>query len=526
MPTTPPAEGLSSPSDDAPLLSLTRVSVTLSGRPALRDLTFSLRQGQSWAVTGGNGAGKTTFLRLARGDIPPDRDGIGRRVYAMAGRRQDSALGFRQHIGAVFPELQKWAVRNGPAVPALSFVLAGFDDALFLQGPPDPVRTQKARGAMNRLGAGHLAGVALAALSQGQMRLVLMARALAPDPLFLVLDEIHDGLDHAARVLVDAALSTLAASGRPMLAAAHHADDIPSAATHLLVLEDGRATHAGPLEQAGGHWPRPARTGALRDGTDVTAARHAPAGPTAPDMPPADPNSSTPDAPLCRIEQADVYIDRKKILTDINLTIRPGDRLAVTGPNGSGKSTLLELVMGLRRPALGGRIERPGLDPSGSGDIREIRRSVGYVSAALMADYGFDLPGEELVLSGFAASVGLYHAPSDAEIATARRWMDVMGVADLAPRRLSTLSTGQTARLFLARAMAPSPRLLLLDEPFSGLDATSLALSRQALSALPRRSLAVVMVTHRQKELPPEFDRRIVMRRGRIVAGEWNATPP
>ena len=221
--------------------------------------------------------------------------------------------------------------------------------------------------------------------------------------------------------------------------------------------------------------------------------------------------------PLVVMENASVFLDRQEILRSVNLTLSPGGHLAVVGANGSGKSTLLKLMAGEHHPALGGRVSRPGLAaPEGLTDLRDIRRRIGLASFELEADYDKEISALEVVLSGAQASIGLFVEPSDRELRSARRWMAFFGVAPLAERQLGTLSAGQTRRLFLARAMAAEPRLLLLDEPFAGLDAASRRAAMEAVSAAARSGVTVACAVHRPEDVIPEIRAVARIQDGRV----------
>jgi molybdate transport system ATP-binding protein len=221
--------------------------------------------------------------------------------------------------------------------------------------------------------------------------------------------------------------------------------------------------------------------------------------------------------PLVVINNASVFLDRREILCRVNLTVAPGGHLAVLGANGSGKSTLLGLMAGQHHPALGGQVLRPGLTaPEGLTDLRDIRRRIGQVSFELEAEYDKEITVLEVVLSGSQASIGLYAAPTDKDVAAARRWLAFFGLADLTGRRLGALSAGQTRRLFLARAMAAGPRLLLLDEPFSGLDAASRRAAMEAVSAAARSGVTVVCAVHHPEDIIPEIKALARIENGRI----------
>ncbi len=118
-------ESIISPHMTPPLISLQNVSVTLDGRKALTDVTWELPASAACAVLGENGAGKTTFLRLARGDVWPDQDGRGVRRYHFQGLTRTSPIGFRERFGLVGPELQDNLIRLKPGIDGLTLVLTG-----------------------------------------------------------------------------------------------------------------------------------------------------------------------------------------------------------------------------------------------------------------------------------------------------------------------------------------------------------------------------------------------------------------
>jgi molybdate transport system ATP-binding protein len=190
----------------------------------------------------------------------------------------------------------------------------------------------------------------------------------------------------------------------------------------------------------------------------------------------------------------------------------------VVGPNGAGKSTFLRLLAGEEQPARG-TIDRLDLGPRAA--AFDLRGRVGLVSPELQARHRFDATGEEVVLSGFAGTIGLADAPTPSQRARAAALLERLGIAALAQRHLLSLSYGELRKLLLARALAPAPDVLLLDEPLAGLDAASRAWSLQVLDEARAAGAALVTVTHHEDEIPRAVRRIGFLERGAIV--RWSS---
>ena len=201
---------------------------------------------------------------------------------------------------------------------------------------------------------------------------------------------------------------------------------------------------------------------------------------------------------------------RLRVLHDVDLAVRGGEAVAVAGPNGAGKTTLLRVLAGLARPERGEiRIEGRPLRR----DVPEVRRAIGLVSHhSLLYD---DLTLTENLT--FAARLyGMPH-PSKA----ARAALEAAGLggrADESPRRLSR---GLAQRAAIARALLHRPRLLLLDEPFTALDALAAERLREELRARLREGLGLVIVTHHLGEVWDVASRIAV-----LVGGRWACDEP
>jgi heme ABC exporter ATP-binding subunit CcmA len=202
---------------------------------------------------------------------------------------------------------------------------------------------------------------------------------------------------------------------------------------------------------------------------------------------------------------------RLRVLRDVDLTLAAGDLLAVAGPNGAGKSTLLRVVAGLSRPSAG-EVRIEGRRLAGN---PEARRTIGLLShQSLLYD---DLTLAE----NLAFAARLYGLPRPAE--AARAALAAAGLGDRADHQPRRLSRGLLQRAAIARALLHGPRVLLLDEPFTALDAAAAQQLRATLAERRNEGLGVLVVTHHLGEVWDVATRVAVMVDGRWAAEEARA---
>ncbi len=225
-------------------------------------------------------------------------------------------------------------------------------------------------------------------------------------------------------------------------------------------------------------------------------------------------------APLARLVGVGVRRGGARLLDRIDLEVAPGHHLAVLGPNGSGKTTLLRILATELYPT-SGEVEVLGTR-FGRGDLRPLRRRIGFVSLALDRLVDARLPALPLVA---AARLGAtWPSPrildDPAMVAAATTALAQVGAAHLAERRVDTLSQGERQRVRIARALSIDPDLLLLDEPFAGLDLGGRESLLADLDGLLHREggPTLVLVTHHLEELPVGMSHAALLRAGGLVA--------
>jgi tungstate transport system ATP-binding protein len=214
-------------------------------------------------------------------------------------------------------------------------------------------------------------------------------------------------------------------------------------------------------------------------------------------------------APLLAMKGVAVVIGDRELLSIPEFAVDRGEIVGVLGPNGAGKSTLLRLAALLQRPDRG-RVAIDGIDASVQA-VPRLRRRVGMVFQSPLL---FDVS----VLDNAASGLRFHGVSRREAVVRAREWLERFGVADLARRGARGLSGGEAQRVCLARAFAPAPELLCLDEPFAALDApTRSDLIPELIRHLRATGTSALIVTHEPREIGPWVDRLAVLMAGQLI---------
>lgn len=230
--------------------------------------------------------------------------------------------------------------------------------------------------------------------------------------------------------------------------------------------------------------------------------------------------------PLLELVNATVIKGDTRALDSVSLTIDEGVHTAILGPNGAGKTTLLNLLTFEDRPldAIG---SLPSVRVLGRDvwHVAEWRRQIGIVSGGLHGRFvaghsGGPIRAEDAVVSGFFGTQGmlLYVGVTGAMRRAAREAMERVGIEHLADATLDEMSTGEARRVLIARALVQRPRVLVLDEPTTGLDVVARHRFLETVRSVAGDGTTIVLITHHVEELIPEIAQVVLLDRGRVVA--------
>jgi molybdate transport system ATP-binding protein len=476
-----------------PLIEFDNVDVCLDGQPVLSDVSWRLLKAEHWAVFGGNGAGKTTLLKLIRGEIAP-RPRKGCRIYRL-GVPQRTAVGIKEQMPLVSPEAQDRYLQLEWKRRADEVIFSGFGGADYLHSRPTKQQREMAAQLSEQFGVAHLWHRNVQELSTGELRRVLIARALVRRPPVLLLDEACDGLDGPTRRLLLDALNCVARSGTQIIYTTHRTEEFIPALTHALVLENGRIAWKGDVGHLRGNAGRRKRVNQSLRTSAATKFGGAKS--------------------LIRIAGANVFLERRLVLREVVWELQPGENWAILGANGSGKTTFLKLVCGDLHPACGGLVKR--FEFTSRHTLWDIRKRIGFVSPALQANYRQQLNGAEVVASGFFSSIGLMRRVTRKQQRRIDALVEEFDAKRLAATSVLRMSYGEFRKMLLLRALVHNPAVVACDEPFDGLDCEAKGTFCAALDRVASNGTRLITVTHHINELPRSTTHALVLEKGRIV---------
>lgn len=213
-----------------------------------------------------------------------------------------------------------------------------------------------------------------------------------------------------------------------------------------------------------------------------------------------------------RVEQLRVSYRHVDALTDVSFATSCGACVALIGPNGAGKSTLLKAIAGLL-PVSGGSILWRGTQ------VAKWSREIAYLPQRENVDWQFPITVRGVVRMGRIPQTGWWRPFSKADESAIERAIEIMELTDLADRQISELSGGQQQRVFLARALAQEAHVLLLDEPFTGLDRNSKSSLAATLRRLTEEGRLVIASHHDMESVRDLYDEVLLLRRRSIAFG-------
>ena len=472
-----------------PFLHVARASLRGADGLVFRDTEWRWAEGQQWALIGPNGSGKSLLARALAGGVPVVRGELRYGFEPPPGRAVEDTVALvsfeQQHDLALdgIPA-SRWFSLEHADVPSVTDFLSRERveriNPFQVDGPP--VRSpatfaRDRRHVLNLLGIEDLAERDLLALSSGERRKVLIARALLERPKLLILDDPFAGLDAASRRHFRHVIDRLIRDERiHVLLIAMRPEELPRGITHVLEVRGCRVVAQGP-----------------RTAFRLTSASRSAAWPSHAAI-------VKPGKECIRLDQVTVRYGRREILRDVSWTVREGERWAILGPNGSGKTTLLSLVTGDNPQAYANDVRLFGRQRGDGESVWDLRRRIGVVSPDIHLSCDTELTCRDIACADDdpEGAKGLRERRR-----AAGRWLARLGLKAHALKSFGSLSPGRQRMVLLARALARQPALLVLDEPCQGLDERQRRAFVLAVERVMRRTnITILYVTHHLDEIP------------------------
>ena len=467
------------------VIRLTNATLRIRDRLFLPDTTWQIDRGQHWAVLGPNGAGKTTLVNALTGEVPVVRGAI-----SFSQKLKFGYVSFEDDQRLIAREERRDVSREFSG--NLYDVTTVFEFLLESGASPGRSAIDVERVAA-RLQIEHLLERDIRVVSTGEMRKVQIAGVLINSPDILILDEPFDGLDRSSRNNLAPIIDDLMDETRTVILVTHRQREILSHISHVMAVRDGKVLFQGRREEV----LTPSKLETLYPPVQTTSFF----------LPAANNFVQKFDATraevLVSMDDVTVKYENTIILDGLNWTMKSGENWVILGPNGCGKTTLLNLVTGDNPQAYANKIYLFGKRRGSGESIWDIKSRTGIVSSEFHIRYRKPITAFEVVLSGFFDSVGLYRNASIEQKENAEHWLEVLGIADKSDRIFNQLSYGGQRMLLLARSLVKMPQILILDEPYQGLDRINRGRIIDAIDVIGDHSdTNIIYVTHYPDEIP------------------------
>lgn len=467
---------------------------------------FELAEGEHIAVTGPNGGGKSMFIDIITGKHPllmrdPEYDFAPSRKPLVSDNIKYITFkdSYGDSDGAYYLQ-QRWNQHDiDEDTPTAGELL---EEAYRLSGEDSEERRSLQAHLYGMFHLEQLLDKYIILLSSGELRKLQLTKTLLSSPRVLIMDNPFIGLDAETRDQLKELLSTLSKEkALQIILVLSKTDDMPDFITHVVEVKGMKVYPKTTVAEFNKRHDKTVGSILSKEKEDAII-----------NLPYKDAEYSCKEIVSAR--GVCIRYGERVILKDLDWTVMNGERWAVSGQNGSGKSTLLSLICADNPQSYACDISLFG-NRRGTGEsIWDIKKHIGYVSPEMHRAYKHDIAAIRVVASGLKDSVGLYAKPDDKEYETCKWWMDKFGIAHLCDTSFLKLSSGEQRLVLLVRAFVKDPELLILDEPFHGLDDMNKRLATDIIEAFcKRRDKTMIIVTHYLDELPRCVDHRLMLER-------------
>lgn len=491
----------------------------------LQNVSWEMKTGEAWLVTGPNGGGKADFISALSGAMQfvPNGTQDGEEPALYTNRFSDSTE-------VVSLEVAARLIQEERELDESEYLEGGVDigrtGRIFIAEalvgpikkgaqPPEIARRLESFPEIKLCGVEKILDRGLKYMSTGEIRWTLLARALISKKKLLILSDPFAGLDAESRTILCDFFNTIAskqlsdeksdATFPRIILVMERYVEIPAAITDVIEFADGNIRFCGKkadFEQIVKSRAEETEKQHEKERNEfvefvkkISAEVDTSLGVDAAD-----------GLPGALIEMNDVNVGwgDNMVLRHLNWTLHKNEHWLIRGPNGSGKTTFLELITGDNMQVFSNDIQLFGKRRGSGETIWDIKHKLGIVSYRLHVEYRMlgGTPLRDVIMSGFHDSIGLYQPPSDVEAPAAEKWLSLGGFGGRGGEPFGSLSYGEQRAILILRAAVKCPPILILDEPCHGLDEQ---FRRKILDLLEiiaeSRTTTLLHVTHEPSEV-------------------------
>lgn len=476
------------------LVALNNVSLKFSYTEVLSNINLKINAGEHRAIIGKSGSGKTMLLQVLAGNIRVNSGQVDYHFTDLANANEEQSYDFQQFIAFA---ANKHHFRNLSNTNDLYYQQrynsSDSEDALTVNQYLHQIKPNKHKipywtvsKTLKALNLDSLADKAVIKLSNGETRRLMIAAALLKNPVVLLLDNPMTGLDVQTRKYLNALLDEIASSGITMIMVTSPVE-IPAIVKKITVMDGGRISADIEADKF-------VATDSFNeqisiDYKAIMALTHT--------------NSKHQYKHIVNMQHVNISYGDKRILSDINWQVLPGERWALLGANGAGKSTLLSLINGDNPQAYANNIILFDRKRGTGESIWDIKSKIGFVSPELYQYFPADNSCLQVVESGFYDTLGLFRPSIQSRADLALKWMKALEIEKYSRTLLKNIPASAQRLFLLARALIKNPDLLIFDEPCQGLDHHQQQHFKTVIDTICANSHAsMIYVTHYQHEIP------------------------
>jgi molybdate transport system ATP-binding protein len=435
-------------------LNLQQVIPRIYKSPFCKPLNWEVKEGEAWSIVGRNGSGKTLLAEIICGK------------YNLIEGKID------------YPFLE--SIKQGKEVgyqDIKQFIrIISFNSVYSIVDFREMYYQQRFNSTENDEWIIHL--------SSGELRKFLIDKVILENPRMIIFDNPFIGLDSHSRKQLDETFHSLSKSGIQLFFLIPSIHDMPTVTSHILEIDNGEITGRRTIHEV-----------------DAPSIKHS-TNPFSVDwnLFPSTPRESDV---VVKMENITISYDKRVIATEIDWEIKRGEKWALIGPNGSGKSTLLSYIYADNPQAYSKKLLLFDHKRGTGESIWDIKKRIGFTSSEIHLYYRENVSCLKVIESGFFDSIGLYRKCTDEQTALADYLLNLLNIVHLRERSFLKISSGEQRLVLFARSLVKNPELLILDEPFHGLDEENKQRCLQVVESYgqqPNKSL--IFVTHQYEEIP------------------------